>query len=147
MTDPLSIASGVAGLLSLGISVSQGIITYYSSWKDCPENVASTVQALNSLSNVLKNIRRTTEESSQLQLETREAIDNSVLSCRAVLEKLEKKLEKLKQPGNDPRRWGKVAGAIQRGIYPFKESTLSKLREHVSELRASLDLALSHANL
>lgn len=145
MADPLSIASGVAGLVSLGITVTQGIVAYYSSWKDCPSDVSNTVQSLSNLSEILKRVRAT-YESGQLHPGTRASIEKSVWSCQAIIKKLQTKLEKF--PRDDKGKPGERFGfLIQRGLYPFKESTLAKLRELVSDLRANIDTVLTHASL
>jgi ankyrin repeat domain-containing protein 50 len=33
MTDPLSVAAGVAGLISLGIQVTESLVKFYTSYK------------------------------------------------------------------------------------------------------------------
>ena len=68
-------------------------------------------------------------------------------SCIGGLDKLQKKLHKL-QTHHVPSGVGQKAWTeIQRLCYPFKESTLVKLREIVSELRQHLSLAVQVLDL
>ena len=68
-------------------------------------------------------------------------------SCINGLHKLQKKLSKLQShplpSGFRQKAWAEV----QRSLYPFKQSTLAKLRELVGDLRKQLSLALQLLHL
>ena len=49
MADPLTIASGIARLLSLGIQVTQSLVSFYTIYKDQDTDVAKVTQNLNNL--------------------------------------------------------------------------------------------------
>lgn len=49
MSDPLSIAAGVAGLLSLGIQVSLSLVDYYSAYTDRDAQIGRTLGRLSGL--------------------------------------------------------------------------------------------------
>ncbi|KAJ5807728.1 hypothetical protein N7474_008997 [Penicillium riverlandense] len=49
MADPLSIASGIAGLLSLGIQVTQSLVSFYTAYKDQDNDLAKITQHLDKL--------------------------------------------------------------------------------------------------
>jgi hypothetical protein len=49
MSDPLSIAAGVAGLLSLGIEISESLIKFYTAVKEQAKDVVYTRQKLENL--------------------------------------------------------------------------------------------------
>jgi hypothetical protein len=54
MPDPLSLASGLAGILPLGISACQGLIWYYQGWDNCEENVRTAVHVVEDISKFFK---------------------------------------------------------------------------------------------
>lgn len=54
MSDPLSISASAAGLISLGLEVTKGLIQYYESWKDSHDNVATMLESLEALFKTLK---------------------------------------------------------------------------------------------
>ena len=59
MTDPLSIAAGVAGLVSLGITTVQGLFDFYSSCKGQGATIARTTDKLGDLLGTLHTIDET----------------------------------------------------------------------------------------
>lgn len=44
--EPLGLSSGAAGLISLGISVCQGLLDYYRSWKYAEDQVAYMYESI-----------------------------------------------------------------------------------------------------
>lgn len=59
MGDPLSIAAGVAGLVSLGIQTVQGLVDFYSSYKSQNTTIARTTDKLGGLLGTLQTINQT----------------------------------------------------------------------------------------
>ncbi|OKP00892.1 hypothetical protein PENSUB_7473 [Penicillium subrubescens] len=49
MADPLSIASGIAGLLSFGIQVTQSLVNFYNTYRDRDSDLAKVTQNLDNL--------------------------------------------------------------------------------------------------
>jgi len=43
MSDPLSVISGAAGIVSLGITVCQCLLTYYNAWDDWEDDVRNAM--------------------------------------------------------------------------------------------------------
>jgi hypothetical protein len=56
MGDPLSIASGVAGRLSLDIQVSESLLKYYQAIRDRSKDVGRAITKLKSLVDTLRSI-------------------------------------------------------------------------------------------
>lgn len=54
MADPLSIASGVAGLLSFGIQVTKSLVDFYSAYKDQTLALAKITLKLENLLGILQ---------------------------------------------------------------------------------------------
>ena len=138
MADILGTAVGV---VSLGIQVCNGLVQYYSAYKDYDENVKTTVSQIEDLSNILTVLQSTLHarvpDPVQLKI-----VEDSIASCSNGIGVLKKKLEKVKNVESPPTLREYLKSQARRMIYPFKESTLAKLRETVSELRQNLGLAI-----
>lgn len=140
--EPVGFASGVAGLLSLGITVCQGLLSYYNSWKDADENVARTLDSIGRLAKTLALLRsaiRQRRSDGDMLRHVEDCIGSTEKSIRS----LEKKLNKVKFVSSQGEWQGRAKAGMRKALFPFKESTLAKLREICSELRDDLALALS----
>ncbi|KAI9838025.1 MAG: hypothetical protein M1819_006179 [Sarea resinae] len=127
------------GLVALGITVCQGLIQYYGSYKGRALDIKLTCDSLGGLSKSLILIQQSAETTGS---ESHKAVViESLESCRRGIECLEKKLKQIEEVPR-PELSAKIRSQVQRALYPFKESTLAKLREIVSDLRANLKLAL-----
>lgn len=136
MSDPLSISAGAAGLMSLGLEVTKGLIQYYGSWKDSHDKVATMLELLEALFKTLKLLN---EKILVTEVISRQSVDRfaeSVISCASAIQRLKEKLQKAQstKPG--------LMASIRRAQYPFRETTLAKMHDIVSDLRSNLSLAL-----
>lgn len=128
------------GIISLGLQVCQGLVRYYESWKDCPNDVLSTLESLSGLEKTLRVIDNTTKNPI-LSQDVMSNVEQHVNSCREGVQKLQKRLDKFGKAPDGSH--SKISVYIQRTLYPFKESTLAKMREIVRDLTENLNLALS----
>ncbi|KAI5247884.1 hypothetical protein E4T43_01777 [Aureobasidium subglaciale] len=141
------------GVVSLGIQVLQGVIDYYGAYQDYGDDIASFCTSSSALLQTLQLL--------QLQLERKDFVYNasrvhilaSVQQCNEGVTKLGKKLNKIKgQPilaKSDLFTKAKhhAVNQLRRVSYPFKCSTLAKLREIIQDLRDNLALALQALGL
>ena len=140
--EGLASASAVAGIISLGIEVCQGLLRYYNSYKGAATDVAHMYESIDSLESTLLALKRTLDRGS-LSSSVAANVTKSIKSCEAGFRKLEEKLKKVKLSSNSQVGWQERAkGQLKRALYPFRESTLAKLREIVNEQRDHLKLAL-----
>ena len=140
--EALGAASGAAGLLSLGITVCQSLLDYYQSWKDAEENVAKTYTSIEELSNTLRLLAIAVQYK-DFNGEIVGQIRGSIESAEQSLLNLEKKVDKVRVVPLQEGWRDKAKAQFRRTLYPFKESTLAKLRELSSETRDNLSLALT----
>ena len=139
---PMDAASGAAGLLSLGIAVCQSLLDYYDSWKHAEENVAKTYASIEGLARTLKLLAIAVDHK-EFNSEIVNQIQHSIESAKESLLNLERKLSKVRVTALQNAWKDKAKAQLRRTLYPFKESTLAKLRELSSETRDNLSLALS----
>jgi len=142
MAEALGIASGTAGLVSLGIQLCQGLLNYYGTWKDAESEVMTTYTSIEDLTKVFLLIKSTLENR-DLQTGILAKVQDSVALCQDGITNLQKKLHKIQL-----HQLADVVGESFRSqawriLYPFKKSTLVKLQEIVGDLRDNLHLALT----
>ncbi|KAL4769179.1 hypothetical protein BDW60DRAFT_210265 [Aspergillus nidulans var. acristatus] len=143
MVDPLSIASGTAGLLSLGIQVTQGLVNFYTTYKDKDVDLAKITQNLESLQSIFRalyiavNERRSQAGTQDLLQE----VDKAVRDCEEIITELQSECEKFRRD-SAASFTDRVKVAGRRAAYPFRKSTIQKLEEDISDIRDNLSLAL-----
>lgn len=59
MGDPLSTVASAVGIVSLGLQVCQGIVQYYSHWKDYTVDIASTYELVGQLRGIFEALSST----------------------------------------------------------------------------------------
>ena len=89
--DVLGTAVGVA---SFGIQICQGLLAYYSTWKDYHEDVRTAYASINDLTKTFHLLEQSLGRSS-LDSERSGKVRECLDSCKEGLERLEKKLKKL----------------------------------------------------
>ena len=146
MAEPLSIASGAAGLVSLGISVCHGLLEYYQSYRQSGIAVENMYTQLISLSRTLGLIEGVlSSTTTPWDPETRARAEESIEVCRSATQALDKKLRKVKVSSaigkSEPTE--KIRSFVHKASFPFRESTLVRLKEIILELRGDLGLVLS----
>lgn len=134
-------ASAAAGLISLGISVCQGLLKYYDSWKNADETMSSMYESIEALKKTFMVLEQSICRS-KLNKEAVLAVTESVKSCEKSISALSEKLLKIqhqaRQDSWKDRSWARLKGTL----YPFKESTIIKLKERCNELRDNLAMAV-----
>ena len=143
MSDPLSVAASVAGLISLGITVSQSLVDFYKSYEDLDSDLNGTMKRLESLLEIFSYLGETVSNR-KFQADERGLVKNieaSISECDKLIHELQDEWEKLSKTSS-----GGVKAAIRlagrRAIYPFRKSTLQKIDEDIDEIRANLSSAL-----
>ena len=142
MTEPLSVAANVAGLISLGIQVTQSLVDFYNAYKNRDSDLVHTTQTLESLLDIFQCLRETLSDRS-FQADEESLISNietSIKNCDELIQELQDECQKFSKTPNGIKTAVRVAG--RRAIYPFRQSTLQKLDENIGEIRANLSSAL-----
>jgi ankyrin repeat domain-containing protein 50 len=141
MTDPFSVAGSAVGVISLGLTVCQGLLDYYGSWKDYSSDIEATFNSLAGLTSTLRLLEATINRR-HLDPEAVVRVQESIISCEDGIGNLERKLKKVQGIQLPSGLKDKLRSQARRAIYPFKTSTLSKLEEIVLDLRDNLSLAV-----
>ena len=137
----MDVAGSLVGIVSLGLQVCGGLLSYYQSWKDCNGNVTELYQSIENLNNILQLLQDSVGRQ-QLDSVSSHCVQESVNRLTANFGKLKKKLEKIKD-NNGAEGFRKQAKAqLARVSYPFRESTVLKLRALIFAQKSDLLLAL-----
>lgn len=143
MADPLAIASGIAGLLSLGIQVTQSLSNFYTTYKDQDTDLAKTTQNFDNIQSIFRVLKDAVDKR-RSQADTQDLlreVEKVVQKCEEIITELQNECEKFyKDSAASLKDRVKVAG--RRATYPFRKSTLLKLEEDVSDIRKNLSFAL-----
>jgi len=141
--DPLSVAGGVVGIISLSIQVTQGLVDFYSAHKGRQSDLAHTAKKLEHLLRTLEILhdklaqRRFSAEEKPLL----KNVEGSIQDCEECIHELQNEANKFKDnPTNGIRATARTAA--RKVAYPFRQSTLQALDEDVDEIVSHLSLAL-----
>ncbi|KAH8688294.1 ankyrin repeat-containing domain protein, partial [Ilyonectria robusta] len=142
MADPLSVAGSAVGVISLGITVAQGLFDYYAAFQDQKSDVAHTTKKLSRLLELLESLRQL--ERPQSQADDRVILakmESCMEDCKELIGDLEAELNKFNQAPHQGTMAG-LRAAGRRIAYPFRQSTLQKLDEDVDDFVSCLSLAM-----
>lgn len=142
MAEALGIASGIVGIVSFGIELCQGLLDYYSSWKDAESEVMTTCNSIQDLTQILRLVKSTLGNQ-DLSSEIIVKIHDSIALCEGGITKLNKKLQKIQVLCLRDTVGERLLSQARRALYPFKKSTLIKLQEIVGDLQDRLHLTLT----
>ncbi|KAG7009377.1 hypothetical protein G7Y79_00002g004920 [Physcia stellaris] len=140
--EALAVASGAAGLVSLGIEVCKGLLSYYQSWRAAETEVAGMYNSIESLAKTLILLEKAINNG-VFDQQMVENAEKSIMSTQDGIVSLKKKLDKIKVVGKEGDWTEKTKAPFRRAIYPLKQSVLVKLKEVAIDLRADLALALN----
>jgi hypothetical protein len=153
MSDPLSVTTGVVGILSFGIQVCNGVTQYYHNWKSYDEDVKITYEMIDQLSGTFSLVNQKVESNLLKHRPAASQVLASIKLCESGILALENRLNKIKAKEPDlatTKREVAVVELKKRGkrlLYPFKQGTLGKLKDVVGELRDNLSPALAILSL
>ena len=137
----LSLSSAAAGLISLGITVCHGLLEYYRSWKDAEDRVAHMYASIEALTETFRLLESAVGPKVFSRASVQK-VEESIRSAEGGLQSLQKKLNKIRLAPLQPGWKAKGTVQLRRTMFPFKESTLAKVKELGIELRQELSLAL-----
>lgn len=142
MAEALAVASSVAGILSLGIQVSQGLLSYYGSWKDAESDVKGMYNSVAALLGTFELLKGSIENK-KFDAAMVADVEKNIKACEDGVHNLKEELDKVKVVSSKDGWTEKIKTQLRRTLYPFKRDTLSKLKDTSNELRDNLKLALS----
>lgn len=141
MADPVSVAGSAVGVISLAITTCQGVISYYDSWENQEQNISDAkrkIERLQSSLFALEEILPKISSSSAIA----EHVKQCVLCCGEGTARLEQFLGRCREDPAPLSLKAKFRVLRQKAIFPFRKSSLDRLRGIVRDLEGDLGTAL-----
>jgi hypothetical protein len=143
MSDLLSTAGSIVGIVSLGITLSQGLCDYYAAYQEYDTDIATASKKLRHLLHVFQALHDGLRQR-QFGADDRvlcKEISSCIEDCSDLVTELETELAKLSStPSRDTIFELRHTG--RRLLYPFRKSTLQKLSEDIDSIVSCLSLAM-----
>ncbi|KAL2837119.1 hypothetical protein BJY01DRAFT_251635 [Aspergillus pseudoustus] len=145
MADPFSITGSAVGVISLGLTVCQGLLAYYGPFKSFHEEINEATSRIQSLSSLLTTLQDVISNSPTFHAhpptEPIQAAIQSIGSCNHGLQKLEKMLDKCRTSSQTGKQ-SRTTNPLNRLLYPFRRETLVKLMDTVTWLQDNVNTSL-----
>ncbi|KAL4948589.1 hypothetical protein BDW69DRAFT_90641 [Aspergillus filifer] len=149
MSDPFSVSAGVVGVVSLGLTVCQGLIAYYGPWKGYDDEIAKFTTRLEGLQSTLKVLGGFVSPEQELDLPSdqyRDLVSLQLDSCQKSCGELDELLQKCRSNDTSPFVRKHDWLRLKRALYPFNKDSLVTVSHTVSGLQDNLQLSLQLLN-
>ncbi|TGZ80731.1 hypothetical protein EX30DRAFT_49924 [Ascodesmis nigricans] len=145
MADPLSVSESEVGIVSLGITALEGLITYCSALTDQDDDIMSVNSQLRRLLQIFTAIKsRIDETKNPLPLEKRDDIKSTLKECYAEVKELYKKLQAIQTLDQPKGSRAKIKARFIRLLYPFDgKDTVLKIKEIAGGLNGHISAVMS----
>ncbi|ATZ45298.1 hypothetical protein BCIN_01g01050 [Botrytis cinerea B05.10] len=138
MADVLGTAVGV---VSLGLQASQGIVSYYSTYRDQAEEIDGIAQRTQALHTTLKHLQASLRSLHSNHTSAVTLVAATVASCADNTKTLETTLQKCQHSVPVGTR-EKIYSLGKKAIFPFRQATIQRLENIVGKLQANVDMAI-----
>ncbi|KIW19973.1 hypothetical protein PV08_00548 [Exophiala spinifera] len=135
--DGVSVASGIAGLITLALQVSGAIAIYVTSIKDRAKNIEELHNELLLLSEVLSRLRDflTSERAKGRAFDTNSVLQKAISDCRDRIERIGEKLK--------PLEGGPISRAIDKLKWPFEQREVNYLIDNLRRYGQTFHFAVT----
>jgi hypothetical protein len=135
-------AGTVVGVISLGITLCDGIATYCHAWKHQDDDVRSLTALCEALKQLLQDIEQGVKGNQTLDANIVEKLNDTLQACTGHIEAV-LRLTKKYTVGPATTTWkGKARELAQRLKFPFEKKTLEELKGIMIAFRGNADTAL-----
>jgi hypothetical protein len=137
----MDVLGTAVGVTSLGITLCQGLLDYYNTWKTFDSDIDDIYKSVTDLSRTLKILENVLKDDN-LDKESKDRVGDCVTSCfqaMATLLSEAKSVSKNTQPVGTKQ---KILWKVQRLQYPFRANTLTKLKRTVNDIQGRLQVSL-----
>ncbi|KAK4247355.1 hypothetical protein C7999DRAFT_32230 [Corynascus novoguineensis] len=148
MADGLSVAASVAGLVSLGLQVSGGIMQYFDALDCRDKDLSSARQQTRALQGTLQVIEESVTQLRSDHAAATASVQACVDACRADLKALQSLVDELYRVDQAATTPGsKIKNHGRKLLYPFNRSKLQQLETKLGNTNTTLQSALQGLDL
>ncbi|EWG51002.1 hypothetical protein FVEG_16724 [Fusarium verticillioides 7600] len=147
MSDPLSVAGSAVGIISLGIQVCQGLISYIQSLKGQDQDIQDSLNEVQTIISILYSLKGILPKIDKSSAET-PALRRCLAESEAKLREFQQfslKLRGAESTDHDVLR--KMDSARRALLYPLREGKLKSLCQSLKGLLQNLSLGLDLTSL
>jgi hypothetical protein len=139
--DPFSIAGSAVGVISLSITICQGLISYIDTAKDAEARTSQISARLDSLADELERLQGVVNALRSSPCAS--SLGSVIMACATAIENIRKKLGKLSTPhgGATPIR-ERFRDIKRRLLYPFKQEDIIYWKDVLRDVQQDLQTAL-----
>lgn len=137
----MELAGTAVGIISLGLQVCQGIVSYSQAWRGYDEEIQNARNKAQALRMPLKTLRDTVEELQQTRPEVAADLEEQAMSMQSSIEKLKKVVDRFK-PAQSEAFPDKVRAQLKKGVYYFQKDTLQDVQNHLDQIQNVLQTSL-----
>ncbi|OCT45668.1 hypothetical protein CLCR_01745 [Cladophialophora carrionii] len=142
------VAGTAVGVISLGIQVCQGLVSYYQAYRGQDETIRNILCHVEGLSNTLEVAHACLTKANPARFVAISQAVNSIIACADAIHGLEQLLQRCRQTisptASGPER---IRLAVHKAVFPFQQSTIRDFSETVKGLQANVSLALQTLQL
>lgn len=141
------VAGTAIAIISLGIQVFQGLVSYYQDFNSQDEKVTDILGDMNTLSNILEAIQRCLSKLNSRQLDIITQTQDCIIACASAITKLDQLLAKCLQTTVPADFKERMRVLTRKALFPFCSSTIKDLRDTVKGLQMNIVIALQTLQL
>jgi len=141
--EPFSLATGIAGLISLAIGVTTISQEYISAVKEAPQHIQDLSNQTQVLGDVLTQLMKflRSDDAEHISFQADSALPLVQKSCEKQLERICKKLNKFH--GADK---SKLSSTVARLVWPFEKGECVEVTKRLQEWAQTFHFCLTVAN-
>ncbi|KAK4870013.1 hypothetical protein LT330_005737 [Penicillium expansum] len=135
------LAGTAVGIISLGLQLCQGIVSYSEAWRGYDEEIQNTNNKAKALRTLLKTLRDTIEDLQETRPEVAADLEEKAMSMHSSIEKLRKIVERFK-PARSEAFPEKVRAQLKKSVYYFQRDSLQDMQNHLDQIQNVLQTSL-----
>ena len=135
--DGISVASGVAGLITLTLQVSDEVYKYVKAISERAKNAKELHSELLLLGEVLSQLRDflSSEQAKGTAFDEHSVLQKSISECKARIERIGDKIK--------PKEGNKLVRALDQLTWPFKQEQVLQMMENLRRFRSTFEFAIT----
>jgi hypothetical protein len=143
MAEAIGTLGTAVGVASLGIQVCQGLITYFSAYKDQDVVVQKVNQQISTLESLLSLSRDLLRSLSQDHSPVVVQVEALVVQCRSSVVELGVVLERCNRESSRDGLTHQVQRKFKGALFPFRLESLQNVQKDVGIIQDNLNLAFN----
>jgi hypothetical protein len=142
------VAGTAIGVISLGIQVCQGLVSYYQAYRGQDEKIRDILCDVRALSNTLEAAHACLSKADSARLVAISQAEDSIVACAVAIDRLEQLLKRCRQTTSPTATASEqIQLAFRKAAFPFRQSTIQDFSETVKGLQANVSLAIQTLQL